>query len=288
MFYNFNNTNRTKCLCDCECGNCDILRDPYTLKHAKYSSCGCGKKDYIIKSCGKDIVGQKFGKLLVLDIIWNSTPPQVKCLCDCGNVVIRNKKDVQNNHTKSCGCLKTENLDKINNVDHTGKVSDYGIEILREFQKNDKGQTLWECKCFCGNLFSELPARILNGHVRSCGCLNRSSREIYIENLLIENNLNYATQYTFKDCKSDKNYVLRFDFAIFDNEHKLLLLIEYDGQQHFYPIDYFGGESGFVEIQKRDNIKNKYCIENGIPLIRLNYKMSETEIRDKIVNILYP
>ena len=286
MLYNYNDTKRTKCLCDCDCGKQNILREPYALEHASYSSCGCGRKDYIIKSCGKDIVGQRFGRLLVLDILWEEDPPKVRCLCDCGKVVILIKKDVQSGHTKSCGCLKSEIFKELNNVDYTNIISDYGIIIRRKVRKNDKGQSLWECECFCGKIFIDIPARIMNGHVRSCGCLKQSAREMLIENFLKDNNIQYIPQYSFPDLKSNKNYVLHFDFAIFVNN--IIKLIEYDGEQHFYPIDFFGGEECFKEAKERDILKNEYCKRNNINLLRLNYLMSEQEIRDKIRNIIYP
>lgn len=132
MLYNYNNTNRTKCLCDCDCGNKDIIRESYQLTHASNSSCGCGKKEYVRKSCGKDIDGQKFGKLLILNTLWENNPPLVNCLCDCGNTVLLNKKDVQTGHTNSCGCLKTKVFDKINDVDHTNEMSEYGIKIINK------------------------------------------------------------------------------------------------------------------------------------------------------------
>ena len=54
--------------------------------------------------------------------------------------------------------------------------------------------------------------------------------------------------------------------------------IEVDGKQHFIPAT-FGGMSKkeannkFNEGIERDNIKNKFCKDNGIKLIRLSYKM---------------
>jgi hypothetical protein len=50
------------------------------------------------------------------------------------------------------------------------------------------------------------------------------------------------------------------------------LCIEYDGQQHFNSIDYWGGENALKENIEKDNIKNEYCKENGINLIRISYK----------------
>ena len=52
------------------------------------------------------------------------------------------------------------------------------------------------------------------------------------------------------------NKNLRFDFAIFD-ENKLQYFIEFDGRQHFEPIDFFGGEEYFKGIQERDSLKTQ-------------------------------
>lgn len=288
MLYNYNNTSRTRCLCNCDCGKKDILRDPYELKQTIDSSCGCGRKEYIRKFCGKDIDGQRFGRLIVTETLWNESPPKVKCTCDCGNIVILRKSDVQSGHTLSCGCLQTEMTSLRNQVDHTGQVSNYGVKLLSQAEKNNKGQWLWNCECgYCHKIFKELPARVLNNHVRSCGCLISSSREKFIENILIENNIEYIPQYTFLNCKSKNNYVLRFDFGIIKNG-KLFYLIEYDGEQHFHPVKHWGGEKGYINNLERDEIKNKYCKENNIKLLRLPYTLTENEIKDKITNIIYP
>ena len=64
-------------------------------------------------------------------------------------------------------------------------------------------------------------------------------------------------------------YSLAFDFAIFDSYDNLLSLIEYDGEQHFKSMEYFGGEESFKKTIKRDEIKDKYCKKNNIPLLRI-------------------
>ena len=49
------------------------------------------------------------------------------------------------------------------------------------------------------------------------------------------------------------------------------ICIEYDGEQHFKPIKYFGGQKAFQSQQQKDEIKNKYCQDNKIKLIRISY-----------------
>ena len=51
-----------------------------------------------------------------------------------------------------------------------------------------------------------------------------------------------------------------------------LIEIEFDGIQHFEPIEFFGGQKEFKETQIRDNLKNKYAKDNNIKLLRISYK----------------
>ena len=75
-------------------------------------------------------------------------------------------------------------------------------------------------------------------------------------------------QKTFEDLVYKQK--LRFDTCI-EKDGKLLL-IEYDGPQHFKAIDYFGGQKSLEETQIRDRIKDEYCQKNNIPLLRISYK----------------
>ena len=67
---------------------------------------------------------------------------------------------------------------------------------------------------------------------------------------------NFKRQITFKDCLSPKGSKLRYDFGIYDKNNNLIGLIEYDGIQHFQPIEYFGGIDAFNYLQECDIIKN--------------------------------
>ena len=61
------------------------------------------------------------------------------------------------------------------------------------------------------------------------------------------------------------------------------LVIEYNGKQHYEPVELFGGIDGFVETVKRDKIKKKFCQDNGI-----NFKVihHEENITDRLEEIL--
>ena len=270
---------RIKWHCKCNCGaEFDVLAD--NLKKRPNMSCKeCAKKNRAMHN-RIDVIGKKFGHLTVLDILWDYDRAKAICKCDCGNDYIGTKADIVSGHTQSCGCLHSKNTSIANTKDWTGHISDYGIEFLNQDHMNEKGQWLWRCRCgVCGNTFAALPAKVNNGHITSCGCRIQSAGEEYIENLLKDLNVEFIPQYTFDDCKL--KYVLRFDFAIFENG-KFLGLIEYDGKQHFEPIEFFGGEDGFQKTQQRDKIKNTYCTSHDLSLIRLPYTLSACEIKKQI------
>lgn len=104
-------------------------------------------------------------------------------------------------------------------------------------------------------------------HLQGCGCrqCNYSKGERSVSDFLIRNKINFTPQYQFKDCKNIKQLI--FDFYL----HDLNICIEYDGEQHFRPIDVFGGEDEYENTKIRDSIKTKYCEENNIKLIRIPY-----------------
>lgn len=273
--------NRTMWICRCDCDkNKEIIVSADYLKRSICPSCGCEARKNRIEKNRKNNIGEKFGRLTIIDILWDENRTKAICKCDCGNNYIGIKSDIVSGHTQSCGCLQSENTSLANTKDWTGYIADCGVEFIKQDHMNDKGQWIWECKCgICGNLFYELPARVNGGHTTSCGCRIQSFGESYIESLLVSLNVNFKPQYTFDDCKS--TYVLRFDFALLCHD-QLLGLIEYDGKQHFEPIEFFGGIDGFIKTQQRDSIKNAYCRSHNIPLLRIPYTLSTDEIKIKV------
>lgn len=271
---------RTKWECRCDCGNDNVVVFGDYLKRSQCPSCGCEARKNKIEKNRIDNTGEKYGRLTILDIIWDEKPAKAICRCDCGNDFIGTKADIVSGHTQSCGCLQSEMASSANTKDWTGYISESGVKFIKQHHINDKGQWLWECECpLCNNVFYELPAKVNNNHTTSCGCRIQSFGEKYIGDILDKMKIDYLPQYGFDDCKHI--YILRFDFAIFDN-NKLLGLIEYDGRQHFEPIDLFGGIKGFENTKIRDEIKNTYCNINAIPLLRIPYTMSMKEIEENL------
>lgn len=112
-----------------------------------------------------------------------------------------------------------------------------------------------------------------------------SKGEKSIENVLDELNITYLPQYTFDDCR-DKN-MLPFDYYI----PSLNKCIEYDGQHHYFPVNFNGVSDecaleSHVSTVRHDEIKNKYCENNNIDLLRIpyyNFKDIEVLVRDFVM-----
>jgi hypothetical protein len=120
-------------------------------------------------------------------------------------------------------------------------------------------------------------------HLRGRGCPNciKSKGENNIELYLNSKNILYEKQKTFKKCKNI--LCLPFDFYLLDYN----ICIEYDGIQHYKPIVHFGGIENYEIIKKLDKIKNEYCKNNNIHLIRISYKENIIEkLNYELINFL--
>ena len=155
--------------------------------------------------------------------------------------------------------------------DKIKEVSLDEYELLQPYT-NAKTKHLFRHK-ECGSEFMMTVQKFLYG--QRCPYCQHSRGEDKIYSLLI-NHSNYKIipQYKFNDLRSGKNYrnILRFDFAVFDN-NVLICLIEYDGEQHFNSVNCFGKdkEKTLEECRKRDALKDDYCIKHGYKLLRIPY-----------------
>lgn len=261
--YDFQNKKRATYLCQCDCGNQIYVHSGSIYKT---HSCGC--------SVRKDLSGQRFGKLVVDKMLcdYKKGKTYFSCTCDCGNSnIIVAENALQCGNTTSCGCLHEPNL--INKK--------FGKLFVQEFYGIKKNQRYWKCICECGQERILSSYVLLSGHTESCGCVRSSAvskSEIKIAEFLKSKNIKFETQKTFDDCSDVRH--LHFDFYLTDYN----ILIEYDGQQHFIPVEYFGGENSFNTLQSHDKIKNEYCISHHITLLRYNYKSTINSILEDINN----
>lgn len=104
-------------------------------------------------------------------------------------------------------------------------------------------------------------------HIQGCGCsnCNESKGEREVAKFLNSHSITYNRQHKFEGCKNI--FQLPFDFYI----PSIRACIEFDGIQHFQPMEFFGGLKAYESLKINDKIKSDYCEEEYIDLIRIRY-----------------
>jgi len=150
--------------CRCDCGNF-AEGSVVALIKKRVRSCGC--------LYSKDLIGQRFGKLVVIKktnkraqgyVIWS-------CKCDCGNFKEIPSKHLLDGKTNSCGCQTAAK-------DLTGQRFGKLIAI-HSTGKRTGGKVIWICRCDCGNFKEVHTSNLLSGTTNSCGCINHEKMRLY-------------------------------------------------------------------------------------------------------------
>jgi hypothetical protein len=168
-----------------------------------------------------------------------------------------------NDHLCGYGCIKCSGRysKKDEFVQNANKVHNNKYEYSLVEYKNNK--TRVEIICPIHGVFRQRPDNHIHGY--GCHYCNESLGEKKIRIFLTENNINYEYQKTFEGCKNINS--LLFDFYLPDYN----ICIEFDGEQHYTPIDFFGGRKALYYRKKLDDIKIKYCQNNKIKLLKIKY-----------------
>jgi hypothetical protein len=190
---------------------------------------------------------------------WQSTPnhrttEKKGCPC-CANLklVVSNCLAITNPElAKEWHSTKNGNLTPYNIVAGSGK------------------KVWWQAKC--GH---EWETRVVNRLLgRGCRFCRESKGEKNISRVLENKLFSFERQATFKTCKSIK--VLPFDFLIIEGNSKFL--IEYQGRHHYEVVRWGGkkwdeneAKQQFHTVQKNDEIKKKWCLDNNVPLLVIPY-----------------
>jgi hypothetical protein len=216
------------------------------------------------------IHGNKYDYSLVE---YNGTDKKVKIICSSHGLF----EQTPHHHRNGIGCAKCGGVAKLTTDEFilkSKKIHGEKYDYKLVNYKNVKTKVLLICPIH--GEFNTTP----NDHLRrtsGCPICNESKGEKKIREILIEKNVNFTQQKRFKDCR-DKN-PLPFDFYLPD----LNACIEYDGEQHFNERCTFGGKKRLNDIQKKDKLKNEFCLNNNIKLLRIKYNDIILEKLKKII-----
>lgn len=179
-------------------------------------------------------------------------------------------KQRPDNHLAGAGCTNCNY--KLSNDDFIEKCKRiHNDKYLYDKTKYNGYRDYVTIKCKKHGYFDQL-ARI---HISGFGCpkCSESIGEKKVSEFLSNNNIDFIKQYKFDDCKNKLK--LPYDFFLL----KFNTCIEFNGLQHYFPVNFFGGEERFKNQLKLDKIKRDYCFTNNIKLIVISYK---DNIEDKL------
>ena len=228
-------------------------------------------------SKAKDIHGDKFDYSLTKYI--NATT-KLDIICPIHGL----QTMLPHHHINGHGCGKC-GKEQINKSSGKQFSTESFIEKIKKFELNlSFEKTIYKSKrnlvivtCPIHGDY-ETKAEIL---LKGCGCpkCKSSKGESKIREVLDIFNIKYLEQASFKECRAANNRRLLFDFYI----PSINTCIEFDGKQHFEPVEYWGGQEGLERRKRSDEIKNKFCTDNNINLFRISYN---EDIEERLKNIV--
>lgn len=159
----FKENNRIKWNCICDCGaQVSVASNNLTNGHTK--SCGCIMRE--------DLVGKRFGKLLVIRLDEEKTKygyPYWVCQCDCGNIISASSNKLKSGRKLTCSGYSHDKV--------IGKT--FGrLYVTKDYIKDKSSRRKYLCKCECGNEIYVTSSHLTSRHTTSCGCKAKESKNL--------------------------------------------------------------------------------------------------------------
>jgi len=124
---------------------------------------------------GQNIIGQKFGRLTIIEIFYKKNRKHVKCICECSKIIESRFDNLKCGDTVSCGCYKKDNNVKLYKINLIGKR--FGkLLVIEDAPKVNNRYVSCKCKCDCGNEKIIAAFNLRNGATISCGCRGFETR----------------------------------------------------------------------------------------------------------------
>jgi Zn finger protein HypA/HybF involved in hydrogenase expression len=245
-----------------KCNDCDYTFKQYVYSHLKGIS--CPKCAGNVKLSISDIIQRgDTEKYEYIELLENN---RIKIKCKkCNNIFT---PSIDNHLNKNSGCPKCAG-----NYNFTlDEIKEKGISIhgdkyfyLDIIHKNKVKYIKLKCKK-CNHIFNQIVDNHLNKLNGCIICKSASKGVEQIEKYLVSNSIKYIREKSFDDCKHIRK--LFFDFYLPEQN----ILIEFNGRQHYEPVNYFGGKNKFENQKIKDDIKVNFCSDKNIKLLIISYK----------------
>ena len=197
---------------------------------------------------------------------YSNNKTKVKIICPIHGIF---EQTINMHINRKQGCPRCVNKNKTTEIfiEESRKIHGHKYDYSLVEYKNTGSKV--EIICPIHGIFYKSPNKHLTGE--GCPICSESKGQRKIRLFLEEKKIKFILEKRFINCKF-KN-TLPFDFYLPDYN----MCIEFDGLQHFEPVEYWGGEKNFLQIQIRDKIKNEYCFNNNIHLLRIKYNENISE-----------
>ena len=247
------------------CHDCFREENPFHLK-------------YKIEDVKAYIENNSNAKLISSEYVGCFSHLIIECECGekypCSFAHVKQQAKIQ---CPKCSSKEISDKNRLSFKDIENKIKrvyedEYSLVSIDNYKNFKKGCIIVKHNT-CGNTYPTLLHTLVTRH-RKCPICERSE-SLGVKKICIwldSQNIEYIKEYKFEACF----HIRRLPFDIYIPS--INLCIEYDGQQHFEPIKKFGGVENFKLIKTRDEIKNRYCIDNDVNLLRIkytNYKILE-------------
>lgn len=115
------------------------------------------------------MIGEKFGRLTVIENVPKRKRKTWLCRCECGNFTQSTTSNLRGGGATSCGCYRRERTTEKNGVDLTGSKVNM-LTVLKLGSHTSDGARRWVCRCDCGKIIECRSSLLLQKKVMSCGC----------------------------------------------------------------------------------------------------------------------
>lgn len=209
----------------------------------------------------------KFGNQfeILSDYVNNQTKVKMKCN-HCGNIIYKSPNKMMGVCNEGCYICSGKNHYKTREVLQSEVNDKYPGQYLIIGEYVKARQPLKVKRIKCGHEYNISPDNLLRGKGCPKCSIKQSHYMDYVEDILNNMGIKYIKEKRFDDCKNQR--ALPFDYYIPD----MNICIEVDGEFHYVENSFYNNiHSTYDNIIMRDRIKDTYCMNNNIKLIRLPY-----------------
>ncbi len=257
----------------CTCGNVWLTTPNHLIKRKQgCRRCSVLKKTMTNKVFKKRLKDEHNGNIIPLENYKMSrTRIKFKCL-KCGKKYKSEPRNVLRN-----GCHSCANRKDYKEFNSELKKVHFGEIIPIDKYKTHRDRILVKHKC--GYMWKAVPSDLIGKKAHGCPLCAKSWGNKKIYHFLDKNKISFETEKRFSSCKY--KIPMPFDFYL----TKKKILIEYDGEQHFMAIDFWGGKKGLDERILKDKIKDDWAKKNKIKLFRIKYDENINQKMNEIIKL---